>query len=96
MTEFGQGLALDLTNTLARDTKLASDLLERAGVTVLKAEAQLDDLTLTIGKSVEDLIKLLVEHGVTRGLGGSDGLGVLDEVAKLGVLLLADGRLQGN
>ena len=61
---------------------------------VLKAKAELDDLALTVGKPIEHLVELLAQHGVARGLGRRHRGGVLDEVAKLGVLLLANGRLQ--
>ena len=50
MTKLGQGLGLDLADALARNAKLAADFLERAGMSVDKAKAQLDNLALTIGK----------------------------------------------
>ena len=94
MAELGQGLGLDLADTLARDAKLATDFLERAGMPVDKAKAQLDNLALTIGKRVEHLSELLLQHGEAGGIGRNDSLGVLDEVAQLGILFLADGGLE--
>ena len=81
MAELGQGLGLDLADALARDTKLAADFLERAGMSVDKSKAQLNNLALTIGKRVEHLGELLLQHGEAGGIGRNDGLGVLDKVA---------------
>ena len=55
MTQLCKRLALDLADTLARDAELATDLLERARMAVLQAEAQADDLAFALGKAVEHL-----------------------------------------
>ena len=94
MSELGEGLALYLAYTLTRDTKLPPNLLERAGMTVLKSKAKLDDLALAIRETIQHLVELLAQHGVTGRLRGSDRHGVLDEVPELGVLLLSDGGLE--
>ena len=94
MAELGQGLGLDLADALARDAKLAADFLERAGMSVDKSKAQLNNLALTIGKRVEHLGELLLQHGEAGGIGRNDGLGVLDKVAQLGILFLADRSLE--
>ena len=96
MTQLGQRLGLDLANALARHAKLASNLLERTGMTVLKAKAQLDNLALALRKSIENLRELLLQHREAGGVRGDDSLRVLDEVAQLRVLLLADGCLEGH
>ena len=61
---------------------------------VLQAEAQADDLALALGQAVEHLRQLLLQHAERGGVGRHHGGVVLDEVAQLGVLLLADGRLE--
>ena len=91
MAELGQSLGLDLADALARDAKLAADFLERTGMSVDKAKAQLDNLALTIGKRVEHLGELLLQHGEAGCIGRNDSLGVLDKVAQLRILFLADG-----
>ena len=96
MAQLGQRLAFDLADALARDAEFATDFLESARMAVLKAEAELDDLALTVGKTVEHLLKLLTEHGVGCRVRRCHGTGVLDEVAELGILFLADGRLERN
>ena len=63
-------------------------------MSVDKAKAQLDNLALTIGKRIEHLGELLLQHGEAGGIGRNDGLGVLDKVAQLGILFLADGGLE--
>ena len=50
MTELAKRLRLDLTDTLTRNVKLLTNLLKRTGTTVVKAEAQLDNVCLTGGK----------------------------------------------
>ena len=52
MSELGEGLALYLAYTLTRDTKLPPNLLKRAGMTVLKSKAKLDDLALAIRETI--------------------------------------------
>ena len=63
-------------------------------MSVDKAKAQLDNLALTIGKRVEHLGELLLQHGEAGGIGRNDSLGVLDKVAQLGILFLADRGLE--
>ena len=63
-------------------------------MSVDKAKAQLDNLALTIGKRVEHLGELLLQHGEAGSIGRNDSLGVLDEVTQLGILFLADGGLE--
>ena len=81
MAQLGQRLGLDLTNTLTRNAKFATNFLERTRMTVNKAKAKLNNLALTIGQTIEDLRELLLKHRETRRIGRNDRLGVLDEVA---------------
>ena len=63
MAQLREGLALDLADALARDAELAADLLERARVAVEQAEAELDDLLLTLGERVEDVFYIVDDAG---------------------------------
>ena len=47
MTELTKRLCLDLTDTLTRDVKLLTNLLKRSRSSVVKTEAELDDMLLT-------------------------------------------------
>ena len=49
-------LAFDLADALARDAKLTANFLQRAGMAVLKAKAELDDLALAVGKADADRV----------------------------------------
>ena len=63
---------------------------------VFQAEAQADDLALAFGQAVEHLAELFLQHAEARGVGRNDRGVVLDEVAELGILFLADRRLERN
>src|SRR5918992_1933368 len=94
VAQLGEGLGLDLADALAGDPELAADLLEGAGVAVGEAEAELDDLLLPLREGVQDRVELLLEQDEAGRVDRDDGVGVLDEVAEVGVLLLADRGLQ--
>ena len=94
MAELAQGLRLDLADALARDVELLADLLERAGAAVDDAEAQLEHLLLARGERVEHLHELLLEQREARCLARLGGVLIGDKVAEVGVLLLADRRLE--
>src|SRR5262249_25967495 len=94
--QLADGLGLDLPDPLAGDLEDPADLLERVGVAVAQAVPQLDDLALAVGQGLEHLVGLLLEHllggGVDRALGGL----VLDEVAEVAVLALADRAVEAD
>src|SRR5690606_2329912 len=94
MPELGQGLRLDLADPLPGDPELPPDLLERARLPVLEAEAEADDLLLPLVELLEGGEHRLVEHPARRDLGRRIGLEVLDEVAEVGVVLLAHRRVE--
>src|SRR6476469_11230863 len=94
VAQLAQRLGLDLADPLASDVELLADLLEGPGTPVLEAEAELEHAPLAAGQRVEHRLHLLLEQLVRRGLGRRQGATVLDEVAEVGVLLLADRGLQ--
>src|SRR5579883_2402847 len=87
--ELPHGLGLDLADALARHLEDPADLLERVGVAVADAVAELDDLALAEGERLEDLLELVLEHLVGRGVDGALGGLVLDEVAEEPVVALS-------
>ena len=70
------------------------DLLERAGLAVDEPEPQPHDLLLPLGQLVERLLDGLGQHPLGGHLGRCVGVGVLDEVGEVRVVLLADGRVE--
>src|SRR5262245_38429524 len=68
VAQLAHGLGLDLAHALARDAEDAADLLERVGVAVADAVAQLDDLALAEGERREHVVDALLEHLVAGGL----------------------------
>src|SRR5262245_9875498 len=96
MAELAQRLRLDLADPLAGHVELLAHLLEGPGTPVLEAEAELEHAPLAAGQRVEDALDLLLEELVRGRLGRGQGAAILDEVAEVGVLLLADRRLEGD
>src|SRR5713226_3036908 len=94
VAEFVQGPDLDLTDTLAGERESLAHLLQRALMTIVEPEAQLDHTALPRREGVEHVLHLGVQHGERGGVRRRDCLTVLDEVAEMGVLLLADRSLE--
>src|SRR5437867_8465022 len=92
--EFLQRLVLDLPDPLARHVERAADLVERARVLAAEAVTKLEHSPLPVGEVLERLTKRLlgqvVDSAVVRGLGPLIG----DELAELGLLLVADRLLE--
>src|SRR5690554_3761493 len=89
--KFSDGLRLDLTYALARHLEDLADLFEGVRVAVADPVTQLDDFALAEGQRLKDLIDLVLQHLVGRGVDGAFGLFVFDEVAEVAVLAVADG-----
>src|SRR5712692_585129 len=87
---------LDLTDTLAGERESLAHLFQRALMTIVEPEAQLDHAALPRRERVEHILHLGVQHGERGGVRRRDCLTVLDEVAEMGVLLLADRGLERN
>src|SRR5690606_6431253 len=94
VAELAQRLGLDLADTLTGHLEVLTDLLE--GVIALRAdaEAHAQDLLLTRGEGGQHLPGLLGEVHVDDRVRGAHEALVLDEVAQVAVLFLADRRLE--
>src|SRR3954467_12551813 len=92
--ELLQRVVLDLADALAGDAERLADLFEGARLAAGEPEAQLDHRTLALGKRRERRLDVGAAQRERRSLVGSLGVLVLDEVAELGVLLLADRLLE--
>src|SRR5262249_50439726 len=94
--ELAHRLGLDLTDALAGHPEDAAHFLQRIGVAVAEAVAELDDLALAVGQRLQDVIDLVLEHLLRRGANRRLGGIVLDEVAEVAVLALADRPIEAD
>src|SRR5919198_429083 len=78
--ELAQRLGLDLSNPLAGDREVLSDLLQRVLAAVGEAEAEPQYLLFTRGECVEDLVRLLPKREADDRLDRRNDLLVLDEI----------------
>src|SRR3954453_2704753 len=92
--ELLERVVLDLPDALARDVERPPDLLQRVRPRARQAEAHLDDLALALRQRVQRLAHVLAAEVLGRHLEGRLGGLVLDEVAQLGLFLLADRLLE--
>src|ERR1700755_1815267 len=94
VAQLAQRLGFDLTNTLAGDLEVLADLFEGVVALLADAEAHPQDLLFARRQRLEHapglILEVVVDHGLHRG---HDRL-VLDEVAKVAVLLFADRSLE--
>src|SRR5881394_2358586 len=86
-----QRLVLDLADALARHVERAPDLVERARVLAPESIAQLEDAPLAVGQVLECLPERLLGEDLRGALVRRLGPPVGDELAELGLLLVAHG-----
>src|SRR3954467_9817393 len=89
-------LVLDLADALARDVERPPDLVERARVLAAEAVAQLEHAALSVGEVLQRLAQRLLGEDLGRALVRRLGALVGDELAELGLLLVADRLLEGD
>src|SRR5262249_52646728 len=94
MTELAQRLRLDLTYPLAGHGKILTDFFERVLAAVRESEAQTEHLLFSRRQRVEDFVGLLAQGEPDDRLDRRDDLLVLDEIAEMTVLFLADRGLE--
>src|SRR5262245_24070048 len=93
MAELAQRFGLDLPDPLACDREVLAHLLEGVLTAVGQPEAEAQHLLLARRERVQHLVGLLAEREPDHALDRGPDLLVLDEVAEVAVLLLADRRL---
>ena len=94
VTHLAQRLGFDLADALAGDPELPAHFLQRAAVAVDQAEAQFQHLALALGQGLEHVADLVLQQRDSGHVGGIFRGLVLDEIAEIGVLAVADRRLQ--
>src|SRR5471032_631529 len=96
MPQLAQRLGLDLPDALAGDFEVLADLFQRVVGLLADAEAHAQDLLFARRQRRQHFAGLLGQVHVDDRIGRrGDGL-VLDEVAQVAVLFLADGRLEAD
>src|SRR5438552_4700016 len=96
VAQLAERLGLDLPDALARDREILSDLLERVLASVGEAEAEPEHLLLARGQRVQDVVGLRAQREADDGVDRRHHLFVLDEVAEMAILFLADRGLEGD
>ena len=94
VAHFAERLGLDLPDALARDAELLADFFERARVAVAEAEAQFQNFPLAFVQAAKHIAQFVLEQAEARHVERAFGGLVLDEIAEVRVLAVADGRLQ--
>src|SRR5262245_51996055 len=94
MTELAQRLRLDLAYPLAGHGERLPDLCALGLAAVRESKAQAEHLFFPRRQRVEDLVGLLAQGESDDRLDRRDDLLVLDEIAQMTVLFLADRRLE--
>ena len=94
MLKLPDRFGLDLADSLASYLEDPPHFLKRVRVAVADAIPQLDDLTLPIGKRLEDHVDPLLEHLLRGGSHGRIHIIILDEITEVGILAVADGPVQ--
>src|SRR5688500_15718385 len=89
-------LVLDLADALARDVERAPYLVQRARVLAAEAVAQLQHAALAVGQVLQRLAQRLLGEDLRSALVRRLGPLVGDELAELGLLLVADRLLEGD
>src|SRR6476619_26260 len=92
--ELLQRLILDLADPLARDVERAPDLVERARVLAPEAVAELQHPPLAVAEVLQRLAERLLREDLRSALVRRLGPLVGDELAELGLLLVADRLLE--
>src|SRR5713101_9191619 len=90
MLQLAQGLSLDLADAFAGDRELLADLFERMVGVHADAEAHAQHPLLARGERGEHPRRGLAQVRLDRGVDRQDRVLVLDEIAEMRILLVAD------
>src|SRR5580692_9553979 len=96
MLQLADRLGFNLANALTRHLEDSANFLQRVGVPVADAVAELDDLALTVRQRLENLLDLVLEHLLRGRFNRIIRFFVLDKVAEVAVLRFADWTVQAD
>src|SRR3989344_3978244 len=90
--ELTQCLGFYLTNTFTRDVKLLADFFQRVVGVHADTKTHAQYLGLALRERLENLRGRMLQALAGRGLRRRQGIGVLDKIAKVRILVVADRR----
>src|SRR5688572_31880985 len=93
VAQLAQRLRLDLPDALARHVELLADLFQRVVGVHLDAEAHAQHLGLARRERIEHVLGRFAQARVERRIRGREAGLVLDEVAQVRIVVVADRRL---
>src|SRR6266567_8932787 len=96
MAQLAQGLSFDLANAFAGHMELFAHLFQGTAAAIIQAKAQLQHLALALGQAIEHILHLLFEQLMAGGIRRRQGRVILDEIAEMTIIFLADRRLQAH
>jgi len=94
VAHFAERLGLDLTDAFARDFEILADFFQRARTAVHQTKALFQHHPLALGQAAQHVAQFVPEQAEAGDVEGIVGGLVLDEIAEIGVLGVAHGRLQ--
>src|SRR5262249_9756219 len=89
-----EALVLDLADALAGDVEGATDFVERSWLLAVEAVAELEHLALALGQLGQNAPKRLTAESGLGGLVRKRDREIGEEIAQLGLLLVADRLLE--
>ena len=96
MAQLSQRLGLDLPDSFTGHLEVLANLFQSMLFLTLEPKAHLQNLGLTVGEVLEQLVYLIAQGPVNHRVRRSHLIVVGDEIPQMGVILLTDGRLQGD
>lgn len=92
MTQLTKRLGFDLADPFSSDAELTTDFLQRTLASVVQAEAQGDYPTFALRQRPKHVVDRVSQQRLRGFLDRRDRLGVLDQIAKLTILVVANRR----
>ena len=93
MTQLAQRLGLDLADAFARNVELLADFFQRVIGVHFDAETHAQHLGFARRQRIQHVAGDIAQAAVDRGIAGRHRRLVLDEIAEVRIIVVADRRL---
>src|SRR5579864_2320085 len=90
MPQLAKRLGLDLTDSLPSDAEFTTDFLQRTLASIVEPKSQGDDATFALGQRAKHVVHRVAQERLRRFLDGRNRFGVLNQIPKLTVLVVAN------